>query len=95
MHPETKAPILCDRQLIWEKLSEWYGDPEDSKEAEAGINRAIEQFNHLVRKKLADVFLDMMSGSDVLWQYIYLLIGMSLELEQRDQAEAEPLRPKT
>eukprot|EP00439_Symbiodinium_sp_Y106_P070061 s19_g12.t1 len=77
VHPETKAPILCDRQLIWEKLSEWYGDPEDSKEAEAGINRAIEQFNHLVRKELADVFLDMMSGSDVLWQYIYLLIGMN------------------
>ena len=78
--PRSNAPIFCDRQLILEKLTEWYGDPEDT---DMGIDRAIEQFNHLVRKELADVFLEMMSGRDVLWQYIYLLIGMNLVCQNR------------
>ena len=79
--PVSKAAIFCDRQLILEKLTEWYGwygDPEDCEDTDKGVDIAIEQFNHLVRKELADVFLDMMSGRDVLWQYIYLLIGLSL-----------------
>ncbi|CAE7773602.1 unnamed protein product [Symbiodinium sp. CCMP2592] len=75
--PRSNAPIFCDRQLILEKLTEWYGDPEDCEDTDMGIDGAIEQFNHLVRKELADVFLEMMSGRDVLWQYIYLLIGMN------------------
>ncbi|CAE7216805.1 unnamed protein product [Symbiodinium natans] len=78
--PVSKAAIFCDRQLILEKLTEWYGwygDPEDCEDTDKGVDIAIEQFNHLVRKELADVFLDMMSGRDVLWQYIYLLIGLN------------------
>ncbi|CAE7241002.1 unnamed protein product [Symbiodinium microadriaticum] len=74
--PQTKTPIFCDRKLIMEKLTEWYGD-EVCEDTDMEIDGAIEQFNHLVRKELADVFLEMMSGRDVLWQYIYLLIGMN------------------
>ena len=65
-----------------EKLTEWYGDPEDSEDMDVGGDRAIEQFNHLVRKELSDVCLAMMSGRDVLWRYMYLLIGMSLVLQE-------------
>ena len=79
--PRSNAPIFCDRQLILERLTEWYGD-EVCEDTHMEIDRAIEQFNHLVRKELADVFLEMMSGRDVLWQYIYLLIGMSLVLQE-------------
>ncbi|CAE7185296.1 unnamed protein product [Symbiodinium necroappetens] len=75
--PHTKTPIFCDRKLIMEKLTEWYGDPEDCEDMDVGADRAIEQFNHLVRKELSDVCLAMMSGRDVLWRYIYLLIGMN------------------
>ncbi|CAE7773574.1 unnamed protein product [Symbiodinium sp. CCMP2592] len=77
VNPRTKAAIFCDRQLIMEKLTEWYGDPEDCEDTDIVLDRAIGQFNHLVRKELADVFLEMMSGRDVLWQYMYLLIGMN------------------
>ena len=65
-----------------EKLTEWYGDPEDCEDMDVDADRAIEQFNHLVRKELSDVCLAMMSGRDVLWRYIYLLIGMSLVLQE-------------
>ncbi|CAE7813856.1 unnamed protein product, partial [Symbiodinium sp. KB8] len=75
--PHTKTPIFCDRKLIMEKLTEWYGDPEDCEDMDVDADRAIEQFNHLVRKELSDVCLAMMSGRDVLWRYIYLLIGMN------------------
>ena len=95
--PQTKTPIFCDRKLILERLTEWYGD-EVCEDTDMEIDRAIEQFNHLVRKELADVFLEMMSGRDVLWQYIYLLIGMSLVLQEpanvslprMDSAEPQP-----
>ncbi|OLP91882.1 hypothetical protein AK812_SmicGene26355, partial [Symbiodinium microadriaticum] len=80
--PHTKTPIFCDRKLIMEKLTEWYGDPEDCEDMDVDADRAIEQFNHLVRKELSDVCLAMMSGRDVLWRYIYLLIGMSLVLQE-------------
>ncbi|CAE7595209.1 unnamed protein product [Symbiodinium sp. CCMP2592] len=62
--PRSNVPIFCDRQLILGNLAGWYADPEDC----VGIDRAVEQFNYVVRKELADVCLEMMSGRDVLWQ---------------------------
>ena len=73
-----------------EKLTEWYGD-EVCEDTDMEIDGAIEQFNHLVRKELADVFLEMMSGRDVLWQYIYLLIGMSLVRQNQENVSVSSL----
>ncbi|CAE7668495.1 unnamed protein product [Symbiodinium sp. CCMP2592] len=74
--PRSRAAIFCDPPL-WEKLTELYGDSEDWEDKDMGIERAIEQFSHQVRRYLADVILEMMSGRYVLWQNICLSIGMN------------------
>eukprot|EP00439_Symbiodinium_sp_Y106_P012851 s6805_g1.t2 len=80
MDPRTATPIPCDRKLILAKLKEWYGDPECIA---AGLDRSkdcgyIDQFNHIVRKQLAEGFLQMLGGRQVILQYVYFMVGMNL-----------------
>ncbi|CAE7445717.1 unnamed protein product, partial [Symbiodinium sp. CCMP2456] len=50
-HPQTGAPIPCDRQLVFKLLHKWYGRDEDG--AEFMSEDALESFNVMVRKQLA------------------------------------------
>ena len=56
-HPDTGADIQCDRQLVYRKLKEWYGSPDDMENSEEYLSR----FNSLVQTRLADSILWKMS----------------------------------
>lgn len=58
-HPDTGAEIPCDRELVYLKLKEWYGHPEDGDED--GL-LSLSRFNWLVQTRLANSILSSMSN---------------------------------
>ena len=55
-HPDTGAVIPCDRELVYLKLKEWYGHPNDMGE------ESLTRFNLLVQTRLASSILSSMSN---------------------------------
>ena len=54
--PDTGAVIPCDRELVYMKLKEWYGQAPDMDD------EFLERFNSLIQKSLADSVLKRMSN---------------------------------
>ncbi|CAE7524286.1 unnamed protein product [Symbiodinium necroappetens] len=68
IHPETKAPLPCDRELILEAVKKWYFEDISSPQ-----ERAWEKFNQTAQQELLPLVLDSV-GTGLCMSYFSTLV---------------------
>ncbi|CAE7214044.1 unnamed protein product [Symbiodinium sp. CCMP2456] len=77
IHPETKAPLPCDRELILEAVKKWYFQDISSaqeKEDEASDEPHWEKFNRTAQQELLPIVLDSVGTGRTCMSYFSTLV---------------------
>ena len=71
-HPQTKAAIPCDRELVYQTLAEWHGEPGQS------LDSRLDMFSESIRKDLANRILkDWGNGALPLRPFVCAVFSMN------------------
>ncbi|CAE7643322.1 unnamed protein product [Symbiodinium necroappetens] len=73
IHPETKAPLPCDRELILEAVKKWYFEDISSPQEKASDEPHWEKFNQTAQQELLPLVLDSV-GTGLCMSYFSALV---------------------